>query len=257
MSIDVSNAIIRMRNRYRRSLSTLVSRRLVRLRTRFPIISFTFDDFPQSAWRNGGAILRKHGLAGTYYASLGLMGRQIPAGPGFSGEDLRQLVAEGHDLGCHTFAHCHAWETRPGDFEESIIENSLALAKLVPGAAFKTLSYPIDYPRPQTKRRAARYFACCRGGGQISNVGTMDLNCLKAFFLEKGRDDPESVKGLILQNCRAHGWLIFATHDICEDPTLYGCTPGFFEEIVRFAINSGSKVLPVAKALEMVCVDHF
>ena len=245
-----------MRNRYRRSLSALCGRRLIQLHSRFPIISFTFDDFPQSALRKGGPILRKHGLCGTYYVSLGLMNRQIPAGLSFSAEDLRQLVAEGHELGCHTFAHCHAWETKPSEFEESIIENNRALVELVPGAAFKTLSYPIDYPRPQTKRRAAKHFTCCRGGGQISNIGTMDLNYVKAFFLEKSRDDPESVKSLIDQNCRARGWLVFATHDICNDPTLYGCTPGFFEEIVRCAINSGARVLPVAKALEMMSANH-
>lgn len=247
-----SSAVTWIRNRYRRSLSALCGCRLIQLRLQFPMISFTFDDFPQSALQEGGAILKKHGLCGTYYVSLGLMNRQIPAGRAFSAEDLHQVIAEGHDLGCHTFAHCHAWETKPSVFEQSIIENKRALGELGLGAAFESLSYPIDCPRPQTKRKAAKYFSCCRGGGQISNIGTMDLNYLKAFFLEKSQDDPEPVKSLIDQNCKARGWLIFATHDICDNPTQYGCTPGFFEEIVRCAINSGARVLPVTKALKMM-----
>jgi hypothetical protein len=248
----ISNAIIRMQNRYRRSLSILFGRRVVQLRPRFPVISFTFDDFPQSALREGGAILKRHGLRGTYYASLGLLGREMPAGRGFSVEDLRQAVADGHELGCHTFAHCHSWETRPRVFEESIIENKRVLEVLAPGAAFKTLSYPVALPRPQTKRRAARHFICCRGGGQTFNVGASDANSLRAFFLEKCRDHPEVVKRLIDENYTARGWLIFAAHDIFPNPSPYGCSPGFFEKIVHYAVDSGAQVLPVAKAWEAI-----
>ena len=54
-----------------------------------PVISFTFDDFPRSALLNAGAILRERGLAGTYYASFGLMGTKAPTGEMFEREDLR------------------------------------------------------------------------------------------------------------------------------------------------------------------------
>ena len=40
-----------------------------------PFISFTFDDFPRSAWLTGGAILERFGVRGTYYASLGGVSR--------------------------------------------------------------------------------------------------------------------------------------------------------------------------------------
>src|SRR5947207_11316553 len=68
-----------------------------------PIISFTFDDFPRSALHTGGAILERFGVRGTYYASLGLMGRTAPTGPIFLREDLPVLIAQGHELGCHTY----------------------------------------------------------------------------------------------------------------------------------------------------------
>jgi hypothetical protein len=45
------------------------------------------------------------------------------------------------------------------------------------------------------------------------------------------------------------GWLIFATHDISSNPTQYGCTPGFFAEVVKCAIASGACVLPIADAV--------
>jgi glycosyltransferase involved in cell wall biosynthesis len=216
--------------------------------TQTPVISFTFDDFPRSALLTGGAILESFGLAGTYYASLGIMGRETPTGSIFLPEDLRVLLERGHELGCHTFNHCHAWDTQASMFEDGVIQNHQKLNELLPDASFKTLSYPISVPRVETKRRISKYFACCRCGGQTYNTGETDLNYLSAFFLEQSRDNPEFVKNLIDQNRQARGWLIFATHDICEDPTRWGCTPGFFEEIVRYAVNSGARILPVYQA---------
>jgi peptidoglycan/xylan/chitin deacetylase (PgdA/CDA1 family) len=194
--------------------------------------------------------LKRFGVRGTYYASFGLMGKYAPTGEMFLSDDVKTLLEEGHELGCHTFAHCDAWETETGAFEDSVRKNQLALSKLVNGACFKTLSYPINPPRARTKRNIGKYFICGRGGGQTVNVGTADLNYLRAFFLEKSRNHSEVVKSLIDQNQQARGWLIFATHDICKNPTPFGCTPEFFEEIVAYAVTSGAKILPVIKVWE-------
>lgn len=178
------------------------------------------------------------------------MGTQAPTGEIFLREDLKVLIEQGHELGCHTYAHCHAWDTRPGVFEDSVIQNQKTLGELVPGAVFKTFAYPISVPRAETKRRISKYFVCCRCAGQTFNLGNVDLNYLSAFFLEKSRDNPGAVKNLIDQNHRARGWLIFATHDVCKDPTPWGCTPAFFENIVQYAMNSGTRILPVFQAFE-------
>lgn len=245
-----SNGIIRIRNRYRRLLSTYGGQRVVQLRLQSPIISFTFDDFPRSAAREAGPILTGHGLRGTYYVSLGLMDREIPAGRAFSRDDLEYVAAEGHELGCHTFDHCDAWDTTTSAFEESILANQRAMAKLLPGTVFKTLSYPINCPRPRTKRRVEKHFVCSRAGGQTSNIAATDANSLHAFFLEKSASNPEAVESLIEDNRRRNGWLIFATHDVSKNPTRFGCTPEFFERIVRCARHSGSRILPVFEAWE-------
>ena len=244
----------RILGRYHVTASNLFFKRLVRMQNTVPYISFTFDDFPRSALHTGGDILNRYGIRATYYASLGLMGTEAPTGMIFVPEDIRGLLAQGHELGCHTFAHCHSWKTDPKTFEESIIKNRHSLRELVPGAVFKSFSYPIIGPRPASKRIAGRYFQCCRGGGQAFNIGRVDLNFLKAFFLEKARGDPRFVKDVINQNCQARGWLIFATHDISETPTYYGCTPSFFEEIVRYALASGAKILPVTEALDTIAL---
>src|SRR5436309_3076212 len=73
-------------------------RRPLELRTAFPLISFTFDDFPRSAFRAAGSILRQYGASGTYYASIGLMGKQSQMGPMYDADDLRELVRRNHEL---------------------------------------------------------------------------------------------------------------------------------------------------------------
>jgi len=243
---------IRVKNYYKRNAARVLFRKPLVMRTQVPLISFTFDDFPRSALSVGGTILNHFGLTGTYYASLGLLGKEAPTGQMFVTSDLKTLFERGHELGCHTFAHCHSWDTDTETFDKSIIENRLALCRIIPGAEFKSFSYPINAPRPLTKARIGSYFLCCRGGGQTFNVGTIDLNQLSAYFLEKSRHSIQLVKEMIDRNQQNRGWLIFATHDISDNPTPFGCTPDFFENVVQFSVSSGACILPVVRALEML-----
>jgi hypothetical protein len=238
----------RIRNYYRRNIGRVLFRQAVTIDSDLPLISFTFDDFPRTALLGGGSILARRGLAGTYYVSLGLLDKESPSGPICTVDDLRALLAEGHELGCHTYSHCNAWDTASEAFEDSVLKNRAELAKLIPGAAFKSFSYPLSEPRALSKLKTARHFLSCRGGGQKFNSGKADLAKLSAFFLEKSRDNMKAVRDLIDQNRKARGWLIFATHDVCEDPSPYGCTPQFFEDVVQHAIGSGARILPVVEA---------
>lgn len=167
--------IKRLQGKYRRTLSTVLARRLVKMQNAMPLISFTFDDFPLSALEIGGRILCSYGVRGSYYVSLGLLDRDEPTGHICSSADLTEVIAQGHELGCHTFGHADAWESDPGSFEESIWANRLRLTEILPDANFTTMSYPINTPQPDTKRRSGRHFAGCRGGGQSFNVREMDI----------------------------------------------------------------------------------
>lgn len=239
----------RLKGRYQRTASQVLARRTHRLRNQRPLISFTFDDFPRSALFIAGAMLEKHGIAGTYYTSFGLMGQVAPTGEIFHRDDLPLVVERGHELGCHTYAHSHAYDTDPQTFEESIVQNKQALRQSALPAEFKTLSYPISCPRPGNKRTGARHYAGCRGGGQMFNRGETDLNNFQSFFIEQSRDNPAAIQQLIAENARASGWLVFSTHDVCANPTRYGCEPALFESIVRYAQESGAAILPVSAAL--------
>ena len=242
----------RLEGWYVRKTVRFFSRRPLEIKNDRPIISFTFDDFPRSALQTGGAILKKYRASGTYYAAFGLMAKNSPTGFIFTPEDLPELLKQGHELGCHTFAHCDSWRTDPKVFEQSIVDNRKALEQLVPGGVFQSFSYPISVPNRSSKSRTSRHFICCRGGGQTFNAGMTDLNYLYAFFLEKSRDNPQVIRDLIDENRRQNGWLILATHDVCESPSPFGCSPEFFEGIVKYAADSGALILPVIEAVRLL-----
>jgi peptidoglycan/xylan/chitin deacetylase (PgdA/CDA1 family) len=222
---------------------------------RVPYISFTFDDFPRSALYAGGEILEQRGVRATYYASLGLMGQVAPTGLIFSPEDISVLISRGHEIGCHTYYHHSSWETPRAAFMDSICKNQDALSRLMPGTAMRSFSYPINYPRPLMKRRLGFHYESCRGGGQIFQTKIADLNLLKAFFLEKTRQDPAIAKAMIDRNRKEYGWLIFATHDVGDTPSAYGCTPAFLAEIVDHAVASGAKILTVGAAVDALRIE--
>lgn len=239
-----------------RNSARVLFRRPIAIRIERPLVSFTFDDFPRTALLSGGAILKSYHACGTFYTALGLLGQDSVSGQLFVLDDLKRALDEGHELGCHTFSHQDSWHTDPKVFEESIVRNQIALSEIAPKVKFKSFSYPISSPRPTVKRAASSHFLCCRGGGQKFNAGTADLNQLSAFFLEKAGGDLQTVKGLIDRNKREHGWLIFATHDVSPSPSPYGCTPEFFENVVRYAEESGARILPVVNALNTICASE-
>src|SRR5260370_21007842 len=114
---------------YQRRSASFVFRRPVSIDLQRPLISFTFDDFPRSSVSAGGAILNRFGLAGTYYACFGLQGKQAPTGQMFILDDVRTLLDQGHELGCHTFSHCHSSETDVTPLEDSILQTTETLGK--------------------------------------------------------------------------------------------------------------------------------
>lgn len=229
---------------YRRSKSFRVDQ---------PIVSFTFDDFPRSALQVAGRILEQNGVAGTYYTSFGLMGTTAPTGQIFGRDDLPDLFRGPHEVACHTFHHLAAWETRTEDYIASVERNAMAYRQLTAAAAhFTNHSFPISFPRIRSKRWLSTRFQSSRAGGQTYHRSTIDFNHLSSFFIEQSVHRPEAIKAAIEANAKDNGWLIFSTHDVCDQPTRYGCTPRLFEDILAWSKSSGARILTVAKALEAV-----
>jgi peptidoglycan/xylan/chitin deacetylase (PgdA/CDA1 family) len=220
------------------------------------VVSFTFDDFPKSALSVGGRLLAEHGIRGTYYASkLFLNAEVLPGIPGFTLDDINQLLQEGHELGCHTAMHHRAEQVSTAQFRESLESNAKWLQANFPEAPVTSFSYPFGSAPPSVRRIAGRSFTSCRGIDPGVNSKSIDLNHLFAQQLYQGTTSLDAVKRQLAELNRSGGWLIFYTHDLSEHPSPYGCTPGFFESILRWTMDAKFEVLPVREALESLSHD--
>lgn len=241
--------VARASGKVRRMLASRFERREASTDSVGPIVSFTFDDAPKSAFGVGHEILESFGARATYFVSLGLLDKETEVGRIASVDDLARAVAEGCELGCHTFGHLDAWSTSPRDYLESVVRNREALHQVLPGTGFAAFAYPKSGATVWIKPALSKLFACCRGGGQGINAGTIDLNLLNACFIDQWTGvDLEFIRKLVDDNAARRGWLIFATHDVAPTPSPYGCSPKFLEAVARCASETGSLLLPVGEA---------
>lgn len=96
------------------SLTNRISNRLIwkfasrprTVRTTMPLVSFTFDDVPESAFTQGAGILEKYGVFGTFYIAGGITGLIEEDRTLISSQSCADLAQRGHEVGCHTFSHC-------------------------------------------------------------------------------------------------------------------------------------------------------
>ena len=213
------------------------------------VVSFTFDDFPRSAWVNGGAILEKYDRRGTYYTAMGMAGTANNLGPMFELDDLRAAHAQGHEIACHTFHHRDVARLQTVEIADEIDRNAAALSQALPGdASIVNFAYPFGGVSLSAKSALASRFASCRGTGRGLNQGTVDLADLFGTSLYSQNFDRDRLCQLIDDAHAENGWVIFYTHDVAEEPSLFGCTPEQFHAIVAYAAEN-APVLPVRDVL--------
>jgi peptidoglycan/xylan/chitin deacetylase (PgdA/CDA1 family) len=235
----------------RRFVWSSIHRRSVRFTNREPIVSFTFDDFPRTAYSTGGAILEGFGARGTYYAAAGLMNTSNELGEQFCPDDLHALLAKGHELGSHTFGHVSCRDVSCSEFRADV-EKGRRVLKQLTGLDSENFSYPFGDVTLKTKRIVGPDLASARSIFPGFNGNTIDLNLLRANRLYGDVDRCAGAGALIEENVRRRAWLIFYTHDVRPQPSEYGCTPELFEWVVSSAVRSGSRILPVAQVLAEV-----
>jgi peptidoglycan/xylan/chitin deacetylase (PgdA/CDA1 family) len=215
-----------------------------------PYVSFTFDDFPRSAYTNGAAVLDSFGLRGTFYVAKNLMNQSDrELGEFFRLEDLDGLAAREHEIASHTFGHISSRKTTRARF----VENARLGQEALRAAGFRctrNFAYPFGDPTILTKAALRKHMTSCRVNFRGLNAPNVDLNLLKANSMV-GSDEASCVR-LIKENLQRKGWLIFYTHDVRQRPSAYGCTPTMFTAVVQAAISSGSNVAPIQSVLSQM-----
>jgi peptidoglycan/xylan/chitin deacetylase (PgdA/CDA1 family) len=232
-----------------RWLARRLMQKTLPLRRSAGVVSFTFDDAPASACHEGSALLEKAGCLGTWYIAGGLTGKPEQGIPCHSIDDLQQLAAAGHEIGCHTFSHRPCQGLSRSGLRDEFQRNGDFLAQ-VTGSRPAHFSFPLGIYGMQAKACAGETFMSSRLTRAGIHFGEADLNGLLAQRLYAHEMSVERLAELVKATAEGGGWLIFYTHDVSQQPGQWGCTPALLEAAIRLAIDNGCRVLPVGQAIE-------
>ena len=222
------------------------------LRNKQPIVSFTFDDVPESAFQNGARILDRHGVCGTFYIAPGTCGTQDQHWRLISRSDVGALAKAGHEIGAHTYSHVRVEPLSADALLDESRKCREALAELCPNARVENFAYPfggISLPR---KLQLQSEFATCRSIYSGINSGLVDLGVLAAENLYDRTLDDGGIARLLDEVERVNGWLIFYTHDVADNPSWIGCSPTLLNRVIEAVKDRGIATLGVADALNRV-----
>jgi peptidoglycan/xylan/chitin deacetylase (PgdA/CDA1 family) len=213
-----------------------------------PIVSFCFDDFPRTAYTTGGTILKSMGARGTYYAALGLQDSTNTLGDLLRSDDIFSLLADGHEIGCHTYTHSSCRDRSLKAFEGDVQKGRELLHKMT-GCDAPNFSYPYGHVTLAAKKKIGAQMTSCRGIYGGVNRPTADLNLLRANSLYGDVDQFARVKDLVSESEQRRGWLIFYTHDVRRNPSPFGCTPALLDSTVSLVLERGLRVAPIGEVI--------
>ncbi|QND50827.1 polysaccharide deacetylase family protein [Phyllobacterium sp. 628] len=214
-----------------------------------PIVSFTFDDVPDTALTNGARILEHHGVRGTFYIAGSLEGRREPGRTLISREGCQSLAEQGHEIGCHTFSHTKVSHMGTRTLEADLQQNKGYLDAIEMQDKKRNFAYPYNAGSFWARRVFANRFQTCRAGGERINRGAVNPVFLSGVEIRQPEAHAQGLTAWIDTLVAEPGWLIFFTHDIAPQPTEFGCTADTFEKLVSYSLAQGCSVLPVRDAL--------
>ena len=220
------------------------------------VASFSFDDFPRSAWTVGGPLLARYGARATYYAAGQFCGRQVEGVDYYDEAMLREIEAAGHEVGCHSFSHEPSPAVASVLLEDDLERNAIFLREALgrdPGPL--SFAYPYGMVCTRTKKLIGARFPSGRGIHPGLNGAHTDLAQLKAIPLERRSWRAETVEGWIEAARTSRSWIVFFSHDVSDDPTPYGCTPAMLEHALAASQAAGLDRLPVREALALASAE--
>jgi len=210
-----------------------------------PVVTFTFDDFPESAFFNGGRLLEKYGARGTFYLAPGLYEQITRVGKIISRTDINKCIEVGHEIGHHTYSHLDCSTAKRNEIIADIEKANIDLGVL----KTENFSFPFGRSNIKSKKILRNYFKSCRGIQSGINRGIIDTLNLKSNAIYLKNNNLDSLKQLIIDVKKNGGWLIFYTHDVTQTPGSYGCTEENLECLINAVIESDINIATVEEVL--------
>ena len=218
-----------------------------RLPAHAPMVSFTFDDAPDSAAHEGAQLLEEHGGRGTYYLAGSLIDRPSDHWHGLSNDAIVRLHRAGHEIACHTFSHQSSADLDEAAMAREIERNRSYFRGIDSSITLENFAYPFGIASVWRKPQLARAFRSARGILPGVNSDVIDLQFLRASPLVNYEIDAAGVDRYFDEAVASGGWLIFYGHDVVAAPSPYGCTPAVMRQAL---VAAGMRDMPIVTDAE-------
>jgi peptidoglycan/xylan/chitin deacetylase (PgdA/CDA1 family) len=214
-----------------------------------PMVSFTFDDVPDSAYSRGAPMLERQGGRGVYYVSTALIGRRTVNWTLIDRDEIADLHERGHEIALHTHEHRAVGSYSVRELRADLDKNRAELRRIHPGIDPQNFAYPYGMAAFARKLQLSSLVRSSRGVKPGINAGAFDAQFIKCVELADAQLTPERLCFYLDAVVAQKGWLVFLTHDISAAPSRYGCSIGLFQRAVDEVAARGVKVATVADAL--------
>ncbi|WP_426612885.1 polysaccharide deacetylase family protein [Bradyrhizobium sp. McL0616] len=223
-----------------------------RLPAHAPMVSFTFDDAPDSAAGEGASLLEEHAGRGTFYLAGSLIDQPGDHWRGVSNDAIVRLHRGGHEIACHTFSHLRAVDLDETAMAREIERNRSHFRTIEPSISLENFAYPYGLASVWRKPQLAKNFRSARGILPGVNRGVIDLQFLRASPLVNYEIDTDGVDRHFDEAVASGGWLIFYSHDVVDAPSPYGCTPALLRHALEAAGMRDMPIVTIAEALRRI-----
>ncbi|MGL4238049.1 polysaccharide deacetylase family protein [Tabrizicola sp.] len=219
-------------------------------------LSLSFDDIPRSAWTEGGAILDRHGLRGTYYLCGSLCGQVFEGREQFRQGDVADILAQGHEIGSHFYHHHSALALGPRKVAREIALNDVFLSEVAgPGFRARSIAYPYGEVSVGAKWLCSRRFQTARGVRPGVNTHSADRDNLGVLAIDNAFADQTDWDRIFLSVAREKSWAILLAHGLDRSDHPFSCPPARLDQALRAALDAGLTILPVAEVIDRLAAD--
>jgi peptidoglycan/xylan/chitin deacetylase (PgdA/CDA1 family) len=222
------------------------------MRNRTPLVSFTFDDVPESADLNGAPILESAGIHGTFYIAAGSCGVTDEFWRVIDLDQVRGLHERGHEIGCHTFSHVNVETLDAAGMDEECRRNDELIRRTCGNIELTNFCFPFGRLSLARKLQLQARFVTCRGIYEGVNAGTIDLGLLRVIELYERTLTPDKLQQTIRETSDRNGWLIFYTHDVADPPSWIGCSPALLRSTVEAVQVAGFDCVTIRDAVSRI-----
>jgi peptidoglycan/xylan/chitin deacetylase (PgdA/CDA1 family) len=206
------------------------------------VVSLTFDDGLESQWA-ARPILRAHGMAATFYINSVHVG----ADERLSVQQIRDLAADGHEIGGHTSDHVNLTTLDPAEQQRQICDDRVALSRLFGRTAITSFADPYGASTAAVERVVA---GCGYSSARIvGGLNPLSEGCARCPFAESTPPEnpfrTRSSISFVTSTPIAHaqqqilgalrsggGWVPLVFHDVCNGCSDLAIAPADFDDLL-------------------------